>query len=78
LEEALSPVLATLEADGYEGTYDLRGRTLHLTIAAGSGACEDCLSPKSIMSRIVGNALERAGLPYEIELTYPTDHGGQS
>jgi len=76
VEAALSPVLETLAADGYEGTFAVVGNSLRLQISAGSEACEDCLSPKEIMSRIVAKALTNAGLELEVELRYPADVSG--
>lgn len=78
VEAALSPVLDTLAADGYEGTFDVVGDTLRLQISAGSAACEDCLSPKEIMSRVVTKALAKAGLDLSVELLYPADASGTS
>lgn len=76
LREAMSPVLYTLAADGYEGRYELIRNVLRLEISAGDGVCEDCLSPKEVMARIVGNSLAKAGFDVEVELRYPMDSAG--
>lgn len=73
LDAALEPVLLTLRADGYDGRYEqLEGRLL-LEIVAGEGACENCLSSKEIMRRVVESSLQRAGYDLAVDLRYPTD-----
>jgi hypothetical protein len=73
VDDALAPLLETLALDGYEGSYEHADGTLKLRIVAGADACEDCLSPKEITTRIVQRSLEDAGVPMDVELRYPTD-----
>lgn len=76
LADALSPLVQTLAADGYEARYFVADGVLKLEVSAGEGACEDCLSPKPIMSRIVESSLAKAGIELHVELRYPTDPVG--
>lgn len=68
----LDDIRSGLEADGYE--LIVRGQdedALEIEIAATPDACEDCLVPKEIMSRIIATKLELE--PSHIKLNYPAD-----
>jgi hypothetical protein len=74
LEAALQPVASALEADGYllHARQDDGG--VQIEIAAGPDACEDCLVPKSLMSRMIETTLTAAGISAPlVDLRYPAD-----
>lgn len=71
VERALGPLRAALEADGY-GLEVLDAREpLRLRVVAGPGACEDCLVPAEVMSRMVSTALAGAYAPEAVHVEYP-------
>lgn len=49
---------------------------LELRIDALEGACAECLSPPTVMSRIVSSALHGGYEPDEIHFRYPADISG--
>jgi hypothetical protein len=62
-------IQSTLAADGYEMEMAQDGGRVLVTIIATDQACADCLVPKDLMRRILGDAL---GVPpATIDLTYP-------
>ena len=62
---------STLAADGYEMDVAEDGDRVRVTIIATEQACADCLVPKDLMRRILGDAL---GVPpAAIDLTYPPE-----
>lgn len=72
--KALKPTQMGLEAAGFSLALEERDGKLRLTIAAGAGACEDCLIPKSTMRTIVTDEMRAAGLsPLDLDLVYPID-----
>jgi hypothetical protein len=67
--------LATaLAADGYALQVNaVVGARVDIQVVALAEACPECLVPKSIMSRILAQALEPLGTS-DIALTYPDEH----
>ena len=64
-------IRSTLAADGYELDITEQGDRVLVTILATDQACADCLVPKDLMRRILGDAL---GVPpTAIDLTYPPE-----
>jgi len=73
VDESLSQLRATLEADGYRLTSTLAddGELVLEVVGATPEACLDCLVPKAAMLRIL-----RTAIPAEYErvsLRYPND-----
>lgn len=72
--EAFGAIRSGLKADGYdievtEATED----ALKVHIIALEGACEDCLSPPSVMAMVLSGSLEGAYSPDELDISYPAD-----
>lgn len=74
IEEALQPLVATLQADGYDAVIQSNDAVVGFHITAGPDACEECLSPREIMERIITHVLREAGFNQHLDLTYPTNH----
>ena len=73
VDEAFAGIREGLQADGYDlEVVEASGTVLKVTIVALEGACEDCLSPPSVMSMILSGSLEGAYSPEELEITYPS------
>jgi hypothetical protein len=73
---ALDPLARTLATDGYRlevTRLDEAARRLVLTVAAGNGACADCLVPEDILCRLARERLSAAipGPPWDIEFVLP-------
>lgn len=76
LEEALEPVASTLAADGYKLTAARVDDDVVVRIAAGPDACEDCLSPRTVMEPMIRDLLACAGLGgMGLRLSYPGESG---
>lgn len=76
--EALAGIIDAMRADNYEVVVvDASPETLSVSIEAREGACEDCLSPPSIMTTVMSTALGGAYRPEQIAIAYPNDtrHG---
>ena len=74
VDEAFAGIRVGLQADGYDlEVAEASGTVLKVTIVALEGACEDCLSPPSVMSMILSGSLEGAYSPEELEITYPSN-----
>jgi hypothetical protein len=70
-EAALDRIRQSLAAEDYELQVAVRDDGAAVAIAAGPGACEDCLVPKDLMRAMLAPAL---GVPAEtIELAYPAE-----
>ncbi len=81
VDAALGALRALLSADGYDlQTVEASRAGIILQIAAGEGACAECLVPASMMSLYVRDALKglpaSAGIPIELRYPPPHDHGG--
>ena len=71
---ALADVVRMLSIDGYETSWSVDGSELTVKIAAGPNACEECLSPKHVLERIIDDSLRRGGVTgLRVVLGYPTD-----
>ncbi|MEV8312006.1 hypothetical protein AB0P36_33020 [Streptomyces flavidovirens] len=73
---ALDPLARTLAADGYRlevTRLDEATRRLVLTVAAGEGACAECLVPEEILSRLARERLSAAipGPAWDVEFVRP-------
>jgi hypothetical protein len=75
IETALAPMIATLEADGYDLGMTGSGTSLRLEVIPRADACVDCLVPSDLFAAIVRSQLEAQGLQPEIEVVYPPDSG---
>lgn len=74
LEGALETIARMLAADGYELTSGLSDDVLDVQITAGPDACEDCLSPRTVLEPMIHDMLDAAGLGgYSLRLTYPSE-----
>ncbi|WP_304718265.1 hypothetical protein [Conexibacter sp. CPCC 206217] len=71
VEAAIGDVCRTLTLDGYVARYEVQAETLRFDVEAGSGACEDCLSPKPVLHRMLDQALQRAGIGLQVQISYP-------
>ena len=73
--EALEPIASALAADGYELSVQAKAEhVFDVRITATENACEECLSPPSVIKPILEDLLEQAGMtPSEVTLRYPTD-----
>lgn len=75
--DTLSGLRQGLNADGYDLEVSTIDDKVRLRIVALDGACEDCLSPPSVMTRIFAAALqerESSITPDDIVIQYPADH----
>jgi hypothetical protein len=71
---ALADVVRMLSIDGYETSWSVHADELTVKIAAGPNACEECLSPKPVLERIIDDSLRRGGVTgLRVALGYPTD-----
>ncbi|ORT57573.1 hypothetical protein [Streptomyces sp. CB03238] len=73
---ALDPLARTLAADGYRlevTRLEAAARRLVLTIAAGEGACAECLVPEELLCRLARERLSAAipGAPWNVEFVLP-------
>jgi hypothetical protein len=74
VEDALRPMAAILEADGYRLAVSTpQGAPVVLEVVAGPDACAECLVPKEVLASIAVDHLARAGLRSELEIRYPAD-----
>jgi hypothetical protein len=73
IEAALAPLIEGLTSDGYIATVTDHGDVAVLNIAAGPGACAECLVPLSVMVPMVTLALRDAGLSHVAEVRYPKE-----
>ncbi|MDH3193918.1 MAG: NifU family protein [Acidimicrobiia bacterium] len=74
VDEALGGIRVGLQADGYDiEVIDAAQDRLGLRIVALEGACEDCLSPPSVMAMVVSGSLDGAYAPDELDITYPAE-----
>ena len=74
IEDALRPMAAILEADGYQlAVSSPEGSPVLLEVVAGPDACAECLVPKDVFESIAVDHLARAGLRSALEIRYPAD-----
>jgi Fe-S cluster biogenesis protein NfuA len=74
VDEALGVIRTGLKADGYDiEVTEATNTGLKVRIVALEGACEDCLSPPSVMSMVLSGSLNGAYSPDELEISYPAD-----
>jgi len=74
VDEALGVIRTGLNADGYDiEVTEATESGLKVRIVALEGACEECLSPPSVMSMILSGSLQGAYAPDELEISYPAD-----
>lgn len=74
IEEALRPMAAILEADGYRLAVSSTGDSaVRLEVVAGPDACAECLVPKEVLESIALDHLARAGVRPDLEIRYPAD-----
>ena len=74
IEDALRPVAAILEADGYRlAVSSAEGSPVLLEVVAGPDACAECLVPKEVFASIALDHLARAGVAPALEIRYPAD-----
>lgn len=59
--EALAPIRAVLESDGYTGEWEETEGGVVFRVGAGTADCADCLVPRAVLERMVGSALEPTG-----------------
>jgi hypothetical protein len=59
--EALAPVRAVLETDGFTGDWQETDAGVVFRVGVGSADCEDCLVPRAVLELMVGSALEPTG-----------------
>ncbi|KAA9163990.1 hypothetical protein FPZ12_008165 [Amycolatopsis acidicola] len=75
LNNALAGMAQGLEADGYTLDASWVGdSSVRLQVGATADACEDCLVPQHVMSRMAASLLGQAGVSVEetqIEVVYP-------
>jgi hypothetical protein len=74
IAEVLSPITASLQADGYSVDVIEGADVLEVKIIAGDGICADCLSPRSIIEPMVNHLLQDAGITRKLILVYPESH----
>jgi hypothetical protein len=75
-DQALSDMREMLAEDGYALSWFVDGSEIVVNIAATAAACPECLVPKTLMSMLVSEALERRNLVMSsssVRLIYPTD-----
>jgi hypothetical protein len=75
--DALAEIRQALGVDGYRLDVDsATADGLRVSIAAGDGACEECLAPPDVLKMIISAGVDGAYLPEEIGLRLPafTDH----
>lgn len=76
LEEALEPVATALAADGYGLEAARVDDDVVIRIVAGPDACDDCLSPRTVMEPMIRELLAEAGLDGTgLRLSYPGEPG---
>ena len=71
--DALAPIYAMLEADGYLleiGDGD-DGDDVELSVTAGPDACAECLVPIDLFSLVVRQQLAQHGLDATFRVVYP-------
>jgi Fe-S cluster biogenesis protein NfuA len=74
---SLDPLRVGLNADGYDLELTGIDEKVRLRVVALEGACEECLVPSEVMTRILATKLQSAQpamQPEDIVITYPTDH----
>ena len=76
IEVVLRPIQVALEADGYAVEVTFDESTVSIGIVAGPEACEECLSPPSILEPIVRKLMDDAGWQQMVELRYPAAWSG--
>jgi hypothetical protein len=77
VDASIEPLRAGLDADGYDMEIAAIDDKIRLRIVARDDACEDCLVPKEVMTRIIAAKLQdhqATVSPDDIEITYPVDH----
>jgi hypothetical protein len=74
VEAALEPLVMALQADGYEAVVTEAPGEVLFKIVAGQNACEECLSPRSILEPIIQHALRAGGVEANLKLIYPLEH----
>jgi hypothetical protein len=76
VEQGLAVIARALEADGYRLHVERADGRLGVRIEALAGACEDCLSPPSVLAPVLSTALDGLYGPDQIDITYPAGEGG--
>jgi len=71
LSDALAPICRAIELDGYVTHHEVDGDTLIFSVEPGSDACEDCLSPKPVLNRMLEQTLAKADLHMAVHINYP-------
>lgn len=73
VKEAVTVMIASLEADGYELHVEEKGPVVKFRIVAGADACEECLAPQAVMDLMIKRLLADAGLDdVRWQLQYPS------
>jgi hypothetical protein len=75
-EIALAPAIGALRADGYDASVTLENEVVHFQITAGPDACEECLTPPTILEPMLTQLLREAGCNESVALRYPTGWKG--
>lgn len=75
VEEALAVITAALHTDGYDLHVKQAADRLIVSIEALEGACEECLSPPSVLASVMSTALGGLYAADEIDIAYPTEVG---
>lgn len=71
---SLAPLKTGLNADGYDLELMAIDDKIRLRVVALENACEECLVPKDVMTRILASRIETPVDPGDIDITYPVDH----
>ncbi len=69
--DALEPIITALEASDYHLSAAQAEGTVTLSITAGADACEECLSPPSVLEPMVRILLADNGIDGDFKLRYP-------
>lgn len=70
--DELAGIISAMHADSYAlSVVEATADELSLRIDALDGACQDCLSPPSVMTGVVSGALGGRYAPGQISIRYP-------
>lgn len=72
VSDELAGIISAMRADSYDvAVEEVTPERVVLRIDALEGACDDCLSPPSVMAGLVSGALNGRYVPDQITIHYP-------
>lgn len=74
VHDALDPVRAMLESDGYGLEVAVDGESVQVAIVPTADACGECLVPRAVLQSMIGECISERGVDAQVTVRYPAEH----